>query len=246
MNGLPGGLIRINLNLIAGNSFDQQKRTIAHEMGHSIGFRHTNWQTNDGGQSGTLPDNGAYYDAMHIIGTPTGGDANSLMNGGQCGVGATTLSAFDILAVQFLYPANAPVAGTVPVFRYFARAGVKDHLYTTNFYELGSGSNGNYIFEGIGFFAFPNPVTNAVPVYRWYLSDLTDHLYTTNPNELSPSPSRSYEGIAFYAYPSPLNGSVAVNRYYIPSYGDHFYTKNPNELSFMPAASFEGIGWYAY
>lgn len=43
INGRPGGLIRINVNQIIGNSFTQRQRTIAHELGHTIGFRHTNW-----------------------------------------------------------------------------------------------------------------------------------------------------------------------------------------------------------
>lgn len=242
MNGRPGGLVRININQIAGNSFEQRQRTIAHELGHCIGFRHTNWQPGEP-QSGVSSDNGAYFDAMHILGTPTGGDPSSLMNAGQCGSGATTLSNFDILTAQFLYPANPPVAGTVPVFRYYSRATWDDHFFTTNIAELGNGTNNDYIFEGIGFFAFPNQVANSVPVYRWYLSQNGDHFYTANPNEI---PSGSYEGIAFYAYPSAIDGSVPVHRYYHGSYVDHFYTKNQNEMSTIPGYTYEGIGWYAY
>jgi hypothetical protein len=242
MNGRPGALVRININQIAGNSFDQRQRTIAHEIGHCIGFRHTNWQSGEP-QSGVAGDNGAYFDAMHILGTPTGGDPNSIMNGGQCGSGATTLSNFDILTVQFLYPANPPVAGTVPVFRYYARSTWQDHFYTTNINELNNGTNNDYIFEGIGFFAFPDQVANSVPIYRWYLPQSGEHFYTANPNEI---PSGNSEGIAFYAYPSPINGSVPVHRYYNGSYDDHLYTKNQNELSFIPGYTYEGIGWYAY
>ncbi|MVT08275.1 M57 family metalloprotease [Chitinophaga tropicalis] len=242
VNGQPGGLVRININQIAGNSFAQRQRTIAHELGHCIGFRHTNWQSGEP-QSGVLSDNGAYFDAMHILGTPTGGDPNSIMNGGQCGSGATTLSSFDILAVQFLYPANPPVAGTVPVFRYYSRATWDDHFYTTYLGELGNGANNDYIFEGIGFFAFPNQVANSIPVYRWYLPQSGDHFYTANPNEI---PSGNYEGIAFYAYSSAINGAVPVHRYYNGSFDDHFYTKNQNEMSTIPGYTYEGIGWYAY
>lgn len=243
LNGLPGSLIRINISQISGNSFAQQQRTIAHELGHCIGFRHTNWASGEP-RSGQLSDNGAYFDAMHILGTPTGGDANSLMNGGQCGIGATTLSNFDILAVQFLYPANAPVAGTVPVFRYFEKNSIQDHFYTTSLGELGNGNNGSYLFEGIGFFAFPNQVENSVPIYRyWRTGTAGDHFYTASFGELG---TTFYEGIGFYGYASAINGAVPVYRYYNGGTDDHFYTKNPNEMSSLPGYTYEGIGWYAY
>lgn len=242
MNGRPGALVRINVNQIAGNSFAQRQRTIAHELGHCIGFRHTNWQPGET-QSGVLGDNGAYFDAMHILGTPTGGDPSSIMNGGQCGSGATTLSNFDILATQFLYPANPPVAGTVPVFRYYSRATSDDHFFTTALVELGNGNNNDYIFEGIGFFAFATQVPNSVPIYRWYLPQSGDHFYTANPNEIAPG---NLEGIGFYAYPSAIDGAVPVHRYYNGSYDDHLYTKNQNEMSTIPGYTYEGIGWYAY
>lgn len=242
VNGQPGSLVRININQISGNSFEQRTRTIAHELGHCIGFRHTNWQSGEG-RSGTLPDNGAYYDAIHILGTPTGGDASSLMNAGQCGIGATVLSNYDILAVQFLYPAQAPVAGSVPVFRYYSRFTNQDYFYTIDINELGNGSNGGYIFEGIAFYAFSSQVANSSPVYRWLRSG-NDHFWTISATEIPGS--STLEGVAFYAYTSPINNSVPVIRYFSPSYGDHFYTKNPNELSSIPGYNQEGVAWYAY
>jgi hypothetical protein len=89
--GNAGGTIWINKNYIAGNSFAQRARTICHEMGHNISLRHTNWAAR--GESS----------AVAVPGVP-GTDASSLMNGGQCGSGATVLSTKDKQAAVALYP----------------------------------------------------------------------------------------------------------------------------------------------
>lgn len=88
--GRAGNLIRINKNYIAGNSFAQRARTICHELGHNVSLRHTNWSAL--GESAATPVPGV-----------GGTDALSLMNGGQCGSGATVLSAKDIQAIAALY-----------------------------------------------------------------------------------------------------------------------------------------------
>ncbi|OQP68388.1 M57 family metalloprotease [Niastella populi] len=89
--GNAGGTIWINKNYIAGNSFAQRARTICHEMGHNVSLRHTNWAAR--GESGAT--------AVPGVG---GTDASSLMNGGQCGSGATVLSTKDKQAAAVLYP----------------------------------------------------------------------------------------------------------------------------------------------
>lgn len=85
-NGKAGSVVWINQELIKNNSFAQRTRTITHEFGHTISFRHTNQST-----SIAVPGVG-------------GTDASSLMNGGQCGSGATVLSTKDKQATAVLYP----------------------------------------------------------------------------------------------------------------------------------------------
>jgi hypothetical protein len=89
--GSAGGTIRINKNYIAGNSFAQRSRTICHEMGHNVSFRHTNWSAIGESSATAVPGVG-------------GTDASSIMNGGQCGSGATVLSTKDKQAAAVLYP----------------------------------------------------------------------------------------------------------------------------------------------
>jgi hypothetical protein len=89
--GNAGGTIRINKNYIAGNSFAQRARTICHEMGHNVSYRHTNWSAIGESSATAVPGVG-------------GTDASSIMNGGQCGSGATVLSTKDKQAAVALYP----------------------------------------------------------------------------------------------------------------------------------------------
>lgn len=88
--GSAGALVKINKNYIAGNSFAQRARTICHEFGHCISFRHTNWAAIGESSATNVPG---------VIGT----DASSIMNGGQCGSGATVLSQKDKDATAALY-----------------------------------------------------------------------------------------------------------------------------------------------
>lgn len=102
LNGKAGDLVEINKSYISGNSFDQRQRTITHELGHTIGFRHTNWSANGENQN----DSDLIGTPVTAIDVPNAGgtDANSLMNGSQCGMGAAYLSAKDKLALINLYP----------------------------------------------------------------------------------------------------------------------------------------------
>ena len=242
VNARAGSEIKIDMTEIAGNTFEQRRRTVAHEIGHCIGFRHTNWIRVRESQHGT-DQFGAVVSAMHILNTPTGNDPLSLMNAGGCGSSIVNLSEFDKIAVQYVYPETPQVAGTIPVFRYY-NGSTGDHFYTNNYSEIGDGINMGYTFEGVGFFAFPTQVANSVPVHRWYKTTTRKHFYSTAANEIPPSSIN--EGTPFFVYPAAINDAVPVLRYYHSGFDDHFYTKDQNEVLIAPGYAFEIVSWFAY
>jgi len=109
VNGLPGSQIYIATSFMASLSFTsaQIQYVISHELGHTIGFRHTNWYYSGEPTSGTDPA-GSSFGADPLPGTPNqynyDPDPTSIMNGGQCGNSYISLSDFDKAAFQYLYP----------------------------------------------------------------------------------------------------------------------------------------------
>jgi len=97
-SGNSGYQIRINLNTDNNRVFTtgQKKYNMAHELGHCVGFRHTNW-------SGLGESAG-----IGISGTPNSGsnpDPNSVMNGGTALNSWNGFSSYDRIAYSSTYPA---------------------------------------------------------------------------------------------------------------------------------------------
>jgi hypothetical protein len=95
-SGLPGyqiNLCEYIINQLNAISESQLTFLLVHEMGHTIGLRHTNWA--DYGESG----------AVNIQGTPTS-DQYSVMNYGTCGWSwdQYPFTSDDIQALNTLYP----------------------------------------------------------------------------------------------------------------------------------------------
>jgi hypothetical protein len=80
--GNPHGSVLMNVNALGNNPNSSYLATImAHEMGHCIGFRHTDYMNRSyscgsGGNEGQATTG---IGAVHIPGTPTGPDPNSWM-----------------------------------------------------------------------------------------------------------------------------------------------------------------------
>jgi hypothetical protein len=227
-SGAAGFQIRINLDFLSNMtvSTGQKRYNMVHELGHCIGFRHTNWTQ-------FSPDN--TIPANHLPGTPCL-DANSVMNSGTALNSWAGFSDYDVVGCQVLYPIDRP-AGTYYFLRYY-QGSSGDHFYTIYFGELACGASG-YVAEGYEGYIFQNQASGTTPIYRYYNSSLQDHFYTTTSGSYSGYVS---EGISGYAYSTPVAGTMPIYVYYNSSLGDHFYTRFNGSYAGYTS---QGIAWYA-
>lgn len=131
----------------------------------------------------------------------------------------------------------ALVAPPVRLYRYWSGAG-SDHFYSSNWSDLQSGNSGwNYEWVQCRILpAYQSPDNNpphpgAVPLYRYWNPQISDHFYTTDWNELGVGRfGWSLEKIEGYVFSTQLPGTVPLYRYWSASSSDHFYTTDWNEL----------------
>jgi len=96
-NGLPGSSIFVNQLTTYQFSTKMKKLILAHNLGHCIGLRHTDWHKYPLNYEPT---------AIHIVGT-TGTDSNSIMNADYCGKEWKGFSNYDKIALDALFPGDA-------------------------------------------------------------------------------------------------------------------------------------------
>jgi hypothetical protein len=79
-SGAPYGQVKVNSTQLNGQPLGTVASVIAHEIGHCIGFRHTDYMNRSYSCGGSAVNEGAStVGAVHIPGTPTGPDPNSWM-----------------------------------------------------------------------------------------------------------------------------------------------------------------------
>jgi hypothetical protein len=139
--GNPGSAITVNQAscLGLGQNDQQRLRNMVHEIGHTLGFRHSNWvQTDCDGITDTncgsdpIPAVGA----VQIPGTPgSGNDPGSVMNGQTALAAWAGFSSWDLYSIRQMYPlpvaaASVSNSGGVPLVSWSALAGASSYTVT--------------------------------------------------------------------------------------------------------------------
>lgn len=103
-NGQPYNRVKVSTYQLNSQPLATKASVLAHEIGHCIGFRHTDYADRSYSCGGSPSNEGASdVGAIHIEGTPTGPDANSWML--AC-IGSGQNRPFnenDKIALDFLY-----------------------------------------------------------------------------------------------------------------------------------------------
>ncbi|GAA0559742.1 M57 family metalloprotease [Chitinophaga japonensis] len=242
--GDPASPIRLNTYYYnSGSHRADAATTIAHEIGHAIGFRHTDYQNRTfscgiGGNEGTGGDG-----ANPVEGTPTGNPDYKVANSWMLACSSNTdrpFTAYDKIALHRTYPNNEDMK---PVYGYTVASGNPGHHYLS---VVPVNNLDYWVSEDVAFRAYISPINGAVPVRAYFSQQGSDHYFTTG--TLNPDNWWQYEGIAFYAFTTQVPGTVPIYEHYSSMYGgDHYYSMSANIAGYGTYwTNFNGVVFYAF
>lgn len=138
-NGQPNKFVQIYG--IEQFSTNVNEHVITHEIGHSVGFRHSDWfdrlscPSSSQGNEGTGSDG-----AVHIPGTPTGRDLSSVMQACFSTSVSGNFNGNDVTALRFMYPTSSSPCDGVSEWRSGVNYPVGSRVtYFGNLYQRTSG-----------------------------------------------------------------------------------------------------------
>lgn len=99
-NGDPYKYVQIYSGM-ENYSTSTNEHVITHEIGHTVGMRHTDWSTRQ--SCGGSGESAGTYGAVHIPGTPTGYDASSVMLACFSSSEDGNFGYYDEVALEYLY-----------------------------------------------------------------------------------------------------------------------------------------------
>jgi hypothetical protein len=230
--GSVGYTILLNIDKIVDNTATSTKKTgiIMHELGHAIGFRHTNWEL-----SGER-----FSEDVQVPQTPAQTDASSVFNVGI--PSGNDFSTNDRLAIKNAYPAFSNNSSCLAPFYYYWSSTHLDAFYTTQLTEKG-GTYWNFSYQKIECFMNTSQQSGTVPLYRMYSETNTDHAYKTSNTSFS---TYTQNGIAGYIYTASGGGRAPLYEFYSSKRKDYAYTVNPIGFGTPEGYVQQGIVGYVY
>lgn len=220
-NGNPGNSIAINLTFNNNWTVPSavKRYNINHEIGHCLGFRHTNWSLV--GEPANYPGYPDYPGAIHIQGTWDDVDG-SVMNAGTPTHSWNGFNWIDALAFKTVYPYDA---GERALYTYFNPIGA--HTWSADWAEFGSAHNG-YNHRAYTGFVLNYQKAGTVPLYRFQHQMWYTYYLSTNINLPSIDPSWSLDKTIGYVYTSPTPTTMPIYEFYNTT-ESHYFTMHYND-----------------
>jgi len=214
--GKPGNIVYINTyyNFLQP---DEKLMTLVHEIGHSIGFHHTNYNDPANPSVGDPGPNPNNIPGVKIAGTWVS-DAASVMNH-TLTAGYSGFTYLDQLSVRTMYPLDL---SEKPFYAYLKNS-TGGYNWTPYWSTYGFAGQGFSYWGFIGY-VFTSPKAGTVPLYK-YRHNVTNVDYLSlNPNLGTLYPGYVSQGIIARVYTTSASDRTAVYEWYHPNKGFYFTT----------------------